>query len=92
MASMAETVRRIVAISGCDTNDKNIRALHFDSPELEVSREEFVRQWRQNKFIVKTFQESQGFKGVYGLTRKVILPIFFYVKAYHVKAYQSNWL
>ncbi|KAF3481642.1 uncharacterized protein GIQ15_04401 [Arthroderma uncinatum] len=58
MAPWGETVRKIVAISGFNTNDKNIRALHIDSTELEVSREDFIRQWRRENFIVRTFQES----------------------------------
>ncbi|KAH7128093.1 hypothetical protein B0J13DRAFT_412232, partial [Dactylonectria estremocensis] len=62
VASMGEALRRLVAVCGFDKNDKNIRALRFDSTELEISREAFMRQWRQEEFLVRTFQESQSYK------------------------------
>ncbi|KAE8161884.1 ankyrin repeat-containing domain protein [Aspergillus tamarii] len=71
MAPLGETMRKIVATSGFDTNDKNIRALRFDSTKLEVSREDFMRQWRQERFVVRTFQESQGYKGFNGVVMDI---------------------
>jgi hypothetical protein len=47
-----------------DSNKAVIRALGLDSPELELSRESFLQQWRTYGFRVKTFQESQGFSGL----------------------------
>ena len=47
-----------------DSNKAVIRALGLDSPELELSRESFLQQWRTYGFRVKTFQESQGFSAV----------------------------
>ncbi len=61
-APIGEVVRRVVSALGFDTNDKQIRALQFDSIELELSREEFARQWRKDYFLVRTFQEGQGMK------------------------------
>jgi len=72
-APIAEVVRRIVATVGFDTNDKQIRALHFDSIEPELSREDFARQWREDYFLVRTFQEGKGMKAtnIKGLNKKV---------------------
>jgi hypothetical protein len=47
-----------------DSNKAVIRALGLDSPELELSRESFLQQWRTYGFRVKTFQESRGFSGL----------------------------
>lgn len=71
-APVGEVVRRIVAATGLDTSNRNLRTLHYDSPELESSREEFSRQWRQGRFIVKTFQEARGFKSLQGLNDKIV--------------------
>ena len=68
---MGDVFRRVVAATGMDTNNNNIRLLKYDSPQLEVAQEEFARQWRQGRFKVKTFQEARGFKGVQGLNEKV---------------------
>ena len=70
-ARMGEIVRRIVSATGFDTNDRNLRALAYDSVELELSREEFTKQWRQGAFEVRTFQESHGLQGFRGLSEKV---------------------
>lgn len=47
-----------------DSNDRVLRALGADSPELELGRESFVMLWRKYKFSVKTFQESKPMLGV----------------------------
>jgi hypothetical protein len=70
-ATLGNTIRQIVTAVGFDTNEKNIKALQFDSFELELSREEFAKQWRQGSFQVRTFQESRGIVGVRGLSGKV---------------------
>ncbi|MCJ1250247.1 hypothetical protein MMC30_007473 [Trapelia coarctata] len=56
---------------------KQIRALQFDSSELELSREEFAKQWRRECFLVRTFQEGQGMKGTRlgGFNEKVVPDI-----------------
>ncbi|KAM3078520.1 hypothetical protein ACMFMG_006392 [Clarireedia jacksonii] len=93
MAPLGETIRKIVAITGVDTNSKNIRALHFDSTELEISREEFMRKWRQGSFIVRTFQEGQGFKGYFGINGKVTLTRLIPMLFLKLTLFQlSRWL
>jgi len=72
-AQLGEVIRRVAAATGVDTSNRNLRTLRFDSPELETVREEFTRQWRQGRFVVKTFQEAKGFKGFQGLNEKVIV-------------------
>lgn len=56
-----------------DSNAVLLRALGLDSPELELSRESFITQWRTFGFQVKTFQEAFGISGVNAgpLNRKV---------------------
>ena len=68
---MGDVLRRVAAVTGMDTNDRNVHTLRYDSPELEMAREEFTRQWRQGRFTVKTFQEAKGLKGLQGLNEKV---------------------
>jgi hypothetical protein len=70
-APLGDTLRRVVSAFGFDTNDRNIRALRFDSPELELSREEFLRLWRRRNFTVRTFQEAQGLTLVKAFSDKV---------------------
>jgi hypothetical protein len=68
---MGETLQRVVSAVGFDTNDRNLRTLAFDSTELEMSREEFIKMWRVRSLQVRTFQESQGLAGVRGFSEKV---------------------
>lgn len=64
-ASPADVARRVAqTVLRMDTNPAVLRALGFDSPELELCRESFITQWRTRDFIVKTFQESHGIVGV----------------------------
>lgn len=64
-AGLGEIARHVVStLLKMDSNKAVIRALGLDSPELELSRESFLQQWRTYGFRVKTFQESQGFSGV----------------------------
>ncbi|OQV09141.1 NACHT domain-containing protein [Cladophialophora immunda] len=74
-APYGEMLRRIVSAVGFDTNDSNIRALHFDSLELQLSQEEFLKIWRKKGFTVRTFQESSGVAGVRGLMEKIVPDI-----------------
>ena len=71
IATVGNTIARIVHAAGFDTEDKNIRALRFESPELERCQEEFSSLWRSGRFAVKTFQEELGMAGVQGLNEKV---------------------
>ena len=73
---MGDVLRRVAAVTGMDTNDRNVHILRYDSPELEMAREEFTRQWRQGRFTVKTFQEAKGLKGLQGLNEKVLNRCF----------------
>ena len=70
---MGDVACRIASVVGFDTNNKQIRALQFDSTELELSREEFAKLWRKKYFLVRTFQEGQGAKATSfcGLNEKV---------------------
>ncbi|KAK6088470.1 ankyrin repeat-containing protein [Seiridium cupressi] len=64
-AKVGELARKIAAaVLRVDSNSTIIRALGIDSPELELSRESFLQQWRQYGFQVKTFQESRPMTGV----------------------------
>lgn len=65
LASLAEVVRTVAGLTlRMDSNPTLIRALGLDSPELELSRESFITQWRTFAFKVKTFQEAYGNFGV----------------------------
>ncbi|KAM5457766.1 hypothetical protein McanCB49686_002751 [Microsporum canis] len=75
LASWGETMRNIVAISGFDTNSKNIRALRFGSVELEYAQDDFMQLWQQEKFIVRTFQEGLAFGGFNGVAGKVVAVV-----------------
>ena len=64
-AGLGELPRSVAsAVIRVDSNATVIRALGIDSPELELSRESFLQQWRTYGFQVKTFQESQGLAGI----------------------------
>jgi hypothetical protein len=64
-AGLGDVARQVAStLLRMDSNGAVIRALGLDSPELELSRESFLQQWRRYCFRVKTFQESQGFSGV----------------------------
>lgn len=75
IAETGEMLRKIVSASGFSTSDRNIRALHFDSSELEGIHERFMKlkengQWH---FEIRTFQEAKGVTGLnrFGLGEKV---------------------
>ncbi|KAG8531813.1 uncharacterized protein KY384_003449 [Bacidia gigantensis] len=71
-APYGELLRKVASAVGFDTNDANLRALHFSSLELQLSQEEFMKIWRKRDLTVRTFQESTGFAGVRGLTEKIV--------------------
>lgn len=63
-ARLGDMVRKVAStILRVDSNETIIRALGLDSPELELSRESFLQQWRTNGCLVKTVQESQALSG-----------------------------
>ena len=66
-AKLGDMMRKIAgALLRVDNNASIIRSLGVDSPELELSRESFLFQWRSPKFNfqVKTFQESLPTTGI----------------------------
>ncbi|MCJ1359347.1 MAG: hypothetical protein MMC33_009349 [Icmadophila ericetorum] len=75
-AGIGEILRRIASAATFDTNDKNIRALKFDSPELESIHERFMSQRRNGRwhFEVRTFQEAKGLSrfAYFNLGEKVV--------------------
>ncbi|KAJ0114829.1 hypothetical protein J7T55_004571 [Diaporthe amygdali] len=76
LASTADVVRRIAgAVLRFDSHDSILRSLGIDAPELELSRESFVSQWRKFQFTVKTFQEAHALTGVkLGLLNDKVVP------------------
>jgi hypothetical protein len=65
VAALGDIVRRVAStILRVDTNAVILRALGFDSPELELCRESFITQWRVYEFWVKTFQEALSMTSV----------------------------
>jgi len=65
MAALGDVVRKVAStILRVDTNPVILRALGVDSPELELCRESFIKQWRVYNFRVKTFQEALGMTSV----------------------------
>ncbi|OTA58834.1 hypothetical protein K449DRAFT_373278, partial [Hypoxylon sp. EC38] len=75
-ASLGDVMRKVAGtLLRVDSNGNIIRALGVDSPELELSRESFNRQWRLFEFQVKTFQESLPMTGVdLGILNEKIVP------------------
>ena len=73
-AETAEMLRKIVSASGFSTSKGNIRALHFDSSELEGIHERFMKLKENGlcHFEIRTFQEAKGFTGLnyFGLSEK----------------------
>ncbi|KAI9815250.1 MAG: hypothetical protein M1827_002730 [Pycnora praestabilis] len=75
-ADSGEMLRKISSASGFNTSDRNIRALQFDSSELEGIHERFMKlkehdQWHLE---VRTFQEAKGMTGLgyFRLGEKVV--------------------
>ncbi|KAK4201945.1 hypothetical protein QBC40DRAFT_48381 [Triangularia verruculosa] len=64
-AKLGDITRRVAGtVLRVDTNSNIIRSLGINSPELELSRESFLRQWQTYGFQVKTFQEGRAMTGV----------------------------
>lgn len=76
-AGLGELARKVAStVLRVDSNAAILRALGLDSPELELSRESFIQQWRTYNFEVKTFQESLAPNGMNlrGANEKVKFP------------------
>ncbi|KAF8249194.1 hypothetical protein K440DRAFT_544280, partial [Wilcoxina mikolae CBS 423.85] len=58
--------------AGFDVNDRILKDLSVDSGILESLREEFNKMLVDKAFRVYTFQEGKGYKGIRGLTGKVV--------------------
>lgn len=58
LANLADIVRKMVGFCLFNTNPVLLRTLGVDSPELELGRESFMKQWRLQNFAGKTFQEA----------------------------------
>jgi len=70
-AQMGVLARDIAVAAGFDARDTLIRSLKPDAEMLALLREEFSRMLYDRAFKIYSFQEGQGFKGTYSLSRKV---------------------
>lgn len=62
-ARLGDMVRKVAStILRVDSNETIIRALGLDSPELELSWESFLQQWRTYGFLVKPFRKAKPFR------------------------------
>ncbi|KDB23733.1 hypothetical protein H109_04413 [Trichophyton interdigitale MR816] len=75
LATSGEMMRKMVAFSMFSTNAYILRALHYGSHESKVAHDDFMRQWHQERFLVRTFQESLAFGIFPGITRKIVPDI-----------------
>ena len=73
MADWGNILRKVAAVGGIDTNKKILEDLKVDSRVLQLSREEFLLQWRKYGFEVRTFQEGKGMMGFAGLNGEVVI-------------------
>jgi hypothetical protein len=72
-AKIGLVAEHIVKLVGFDTSTALLRNLKPDGDYLELLREEFAAMLDDRSFKVFSFQEGQGFKGTYALSRKVRL-------------------
>src|ERR1700735_1453733 len=68
---MGVLARDIAVAAGFDARDTLLRSLKPDAEMLSLLREEFARMLYDRAFKIYSFQEGQGFKGTYSLSRKV---------------------
>ncbi|KAK3984172.1 hypothetical protein QBC44DRAFT_375483 [Cladorrhinum sp. PSN332] len=75
-ARLGDLIRKVAStVLRVDSNASILRALALDSPELELSRESFLQQWRTYEFQVKTFQECQAMVGMnFGVLNEKVVP------------------
>ncbi|EFR01669.1 hypothetical protein MGYG_04672 [Nannizzia gypsea CBS 118893] len=72
LAKFGEALRKIASFTGFGTNPRIIRLLHWDNPDLKASHNDFMQQWNQDKFLVRTFQEGLPFEPLNGILGKVV--------------------
>ena len=68
---MGVLARDIAVAAGFDSRDTLLRSLKPDAEMLSLLRQEFARMLYDRSFKIHSFQEGQGFKGTYSLSRKV---------------------
>ncbi|KAE8446926.1 hypothetical protein EG329_011557 [Mollisiaceae sp. DMI_Dod_QoI] len=71
-AQMGVLARDIAVAAGFDARDSLIRSLKPDAEVLSFLRDEFARMLYDRAFKIYSFQEGQGFKGIYSLSRKIV--------------------
>ena len=76
-AQMGVLARDIAVAAGFDARDTLLRSLKPDAEMLSLLRQEFARMLYDRAFKIYSFQEGQGFKGTYSLSRKVRHFLFF---------------
>ena len=74
---MGILARDIAVAAGFDARDTLLRSLKPDAEILSLLRQEFARMLHDRTFKIYSFQEGQGFKGTYSLSRKVRHFLFF---------------
>jgi hypothetical protein len=75
-AQMGVLARDIAVAAGFDARDTLIRSLKPDAEMLSLLRQEFARMLYDRAFKIYSFQEGQGFKSTYSLSRKVCHFLF----------------
>lgn len=75
-AQMVVWVRDIAVAVGFDARDTLIRSLKPDAEMVLLLGDEFAQMLSDRAFKVFSFQEGQGFKGTYFLSRKVCHFLF----------------
>ncbi|DAA75280.1 TPA_exp: Pfs, NB-ARC and Ankyrin domain protein [Trichophyton benhamiae CBS 112371] len=75
LATSGEMMRKMVAFSMFNTNAYILRALHYGSHESKVAHDDFMRQWHQERFLVRTFQESLALGIFPGVSGKIVPDI-----------------
>jgi hypothetical protein len=70
-AQMGVLAKDIAVAAGFDARDTLLRSLKPDAEMLSLLRQEFARMLYDRAFKIYSFQEGQGFKGTYSLSRKV---------------------
>ncbi|KAF5005542.1 hypothetical protein FDECE_8035 [Fusarium decemcellulare] len=71
-AELGLVAQRLVKVVGFDASDELLRNLKPDGSYIELLREEFSKMLEARSFKVYSFQEGMGYKGVQGLSRKVV--------------------
>jgi hypothetical protein len=70
-AQLGIWAKDIAVAAGFDANDKILRSLKPDDEIAGLLSKDFARMLSERAFKVFSFQEGQGFKGTYFMSRKV---------------------